>query len=128
MAGKDNYEYVSIRNHPAVLAGLEESSDAIQQNIGTAFEDSQLCAQKHEEVQRAQASTHELMGELSKLRKMMPVKETGKRAEPRPRIVTQFMPPAPRMISEDFVERSHKALLHLNQNIAELKQELGKIK
>jgi hypothetical protein len=128
MASKDAHEYVSIRDHPIILTDLQEYSDAIQQNISTAFEDSQLCAQKHEEVQRALASTHELMGEISKLKKMMPVKETGKRAEPRPRIVTQFVPPAPRMISEDFVERSHKALQHLNQNIAELKQELGKIK
>ena len=128
MAGKDDYEYVLVKDHPILLSDLKATSDDLQKNINAAYEASNLHAQKHEEVQKAISAAHELMGEISKIKRTLPIRELRKPSMPKYRPATQTAAPAPAIVDEDFLERSQKALQNLNRNIAELKLELGRIK
>ena len=125
----ERFRYVEVPGYSSITSDLAQSSSDIETEIGAAKEAANLHVEKFLHVKRAEELVIEISKDISRLVRMMPIKQLGKKLKTtKPIVEFSARPTKPIMTETDreLIARSHRALQNLQKNLAELKSELGK--
>jgi len=121
---KVQYEYVYVEEFPIIISDLKRSSDSLQVMINAAIDAANLHEEKHANLESARAIFEELTKDLTKLKAFLPIREELK---PKPERIRA--PKIEKKLPEkEFLAKSQFALKNLQQNLADLKEELRKLR
>ena len=126
--GKEASEFVLIKDHPTLVAALSNSSADMEGSITGAIEAAGLHEQKHDLIAAAMDNIKTIQADMRDLRGDLPIKSLpGRRKAPAVKpFVARKKAPSPEE-EHEFVQRSQKALQHLQRNLSDLKSELRKV-
>ena len=127
---KEAHEFVLVDEHSTIVSDLNKTSADVQGSVNTSIEAAELHNQKQDLVVEALEIIKEIQSHVRDFKKEVPIKKLpGKRrvkVRPKSRPTKVRTPTADE--EHEFLQRSQKALGHLQRNITDLKTELRRVK